>query len=300
MSEPRSQDFFPFQSAEARERFLARYAEQEADWPVPFEGRVVTSDHGETFVRISGPGEATPLLLLPGAASSSLAWKRLIEPLSTRFRIYAVDAIYDVGCSVPVRPVKDIDDLTAWLDAVLDGLGLREIVDLMGLSFGAYAIAEYALHAPERVRKMVWLSPAMIVAPISPEFVERISACAVPGPEPLRAFTRWAMPGLAGLDERELEERVADQLLIHEAYAGVMPPVGRAVFSDEELRSIRPPVLYIVGECDGVVEDARAAVARVNTVAPAIETVLIPGAGHDAIISHTQLIADRVLQFLDE
>ncbi len=61
MSEPRSQDFFPFQSAEARERFLARYAEQEADWPVPFEGRVVTSDHGETFVRISGPVEATPL-----------------------------------------------------------------------------------------------------------------------------------------------------------------------------------------------------------------------------------------------
>jgi len=298
MAELESHDFVPFPSAEARERFLARYAQQEATWPVPFEERILRSDCGETFVRISGPADAVPLVLLPGGLSSSLVWRRLIAPLAGRLRTYALDAIYDVGRSVPARPVKDIDDLVGWLDGVLDQLGLDGSVHLMGLSFGAYAVAEYALHSPQCVRKMVWLSPAMIVAPMSPEFVERISSTAQPNRESMRLFSRWLMPGVASMDPQELEERVEDQLLIRESYGSMMPPVGRAVFGDQELQSLKMPVLYVVGEHDGVVEDPRAAVARVKAVAPHIETLLIPGAGHDAIISHTRLVADRVLQFL--
>jgi pimeloyl-ACP methyl ester carboxylesterase len=120
VSEAKSPEFRPFRSAEARDRYLARYDATEKSWPVPFESRTVETDHGTTFARISGPSDALPLVLLPGGQSSSLVWRRLIEPLSARFRTYALDAIYDAGRSVPSRPMKDINGLMAWLDDVLD------------------------------------------------------------------------------------------------------------------------------------------------------------------------------------
>ena len=301
MSEVKSSAFRPFQSSEAREGYLAHYAAKENSWPVEFEARIVESDDGETFVRISGPVDAPPLVLLPGGQSSSLIWRRLIASLSSRFRTYAPDAIYDAGRSVPRRPMKEVSDLTAWLDDVLDALHLPEGVNMMGLSYGAYVTAEYALHVPQRLRKVVWLSPAMIVAPISQEFVSRLQ----PGTEPARArlsaFARWIMPGVAALGEREVEEHVDELLLIRDCYVPMLPVVrGNPVFSDDELRSIDLPVLYVVGEHDGVCDDPRQAVARVNAVAPRIKTMLIPDAGHDALVSHSQVVAQTVLRFLTD
>jgi pimeloyl-ACP methyl ester carboxylesterase len=292
--------FTPFASAQARQRYLAHYDAREKSWPIRFETAMVPTDFGTTFVRMSGSPHAPPLILLPGANSTSLSWRTLIEPISARFRTYALDAVYDAGRSIPSRPMKDIDDLIAWLGDVLDTLGLSAKIDLVGMSYGAYAITEYALHEPGRVRKIVWLSPAMIVAPVSQEFVDRLKPCVAPEREPLAAFSRWIMPGLAASDERAFNERVDDLILIRECYGTRMLPLRKQpVLSDDELRSIPMPVLYIVGENDGVCDDPRAAVARVNEVAPRIETFMVPGAGHDAALVQPVVISQRMLRFLE-
>ncbi len=101
-------------------------------------------------------------------------------------------------------------------------------------------------------------------------------------------------------DERALEERVDELLLIRDCHGTMAPPVGRPVFSDDELNGMEVPVLYVVGENDGVCDDPRAAVARVNAVAPRIETMLVPGAGHDALVTRREVIAARVVRFLGE
>ena len=79
------EEFRPFSSPEARERFLAHIEVLERSWPVEHEGRMVITDDGKTFVRISGPVAAPPVVLLPGGQSSSLVWRRLIAPLSAHF-----------------------------------------------------------------------------------------------------------------------------------------------------------------------------------------------------------------------
>lgn len=76
--------------------------------------------------------------------------------------------------------------------------------------------------------------------------------------------------------------------------------VRRPVLSDDELSSIAVPALYILGEHDGATENPREVLARIGFVAPHIETMLVPGAGHDAVVAQPKLIADRVLQFLGE
>src|SRR5918996_4979145 len=164
MTEEILQEFRPFTSQQARDRYLAHYAARETSWPIESETRTVVTEHGATFLRVSGPVGAPPLVLLPGGQSTSLIWRWVIAPLSERFRTYALDAIYDQGRSVPARPMRDVADLTAWLDGVLDGLGLTDGVHMAGMSDGAYATAEYALHAPRRLRNGATAHPREVLA----------------------------------------------------------------------------------------------------------------------------------------
>ena len=76
-------DYFPYRSAEARDKCLAYYSELAArEWPVASEERMVPTSYGATFVRVTGPQGAPPLVLLPGAVSTSLMWAPNIRALS--------------------------------------------------------------------------------------------------------------------------------------------------------------------------------------------------------------------------
>ncbi|MDP2183433.1 MAG: alpha/beta hydrolase [Actinomycetota bacterium] len=137
MSAAKLREFHPFRSAEARVRYLARYDAQAESWPVASETRMVGTDHGQTLVRISGPDEGPPLVLLPGAWAHSLMWPpALIRVLSERYRTYAMDNIVDFGRSVSSRSIKRTADFMEWLDGLFDALDLAERNNLMGLSRG--------------------------------------------------------------------------------------------------------------------------------------------------------------------
>ncbi len=155
---------YPFRSAEARDRYLAHYDERAESWPVASETRMVHTDHGQTFVRISGPVDGPPLVLFPGIWSDSLMWPTaMTEAFSQAYRVYAVDNVYDFGRSVNARPKTSAAEYVAWLDGLFDALGLDNGINIVGCSLGAWIAAEYVLHAPQRLAKVVWLSPGGIV-----------------------------------------------------------------------------------------------------------------------------------------
>lgn len=297
MAGSQTRAFRPFRSDKARERYLAHCDLMERSWPIRSETTTVDTPYGTTFMRVSGPPDGPPLVLLPGATTNSLCWSQVIGPLSSRLHTYALDAVYDAGRSVPTQKMKDTPQLTAWLDALLDSLSLTDGVNLMGLSYGAYATAEYALHAPERLSKVVWLSPAMTVAPVSKGFVRHIATCGLPVRAGYASFVRWVMPHLESQNEREFDLLVDELLLARRCYGPMSLPGGR-VLSDAELAGMQVPVLYLIGEDEGVCDDPRGVIARLNEVAPEIRTTLIPQAGHDAVIVQSRIVSDSVLEFL--
>ena len=80
--------YHPFRSPEARERYLAHYDERAKSYPVPSETRVVSTSEGSTLVRVSGPEDGPPVMLLNGKWSDSLMWPDvLIRGLSARQRM---------------------------------------------------------------------------------------------------------------------------------------------------------------------------------------------------------------------
>ena len=115
---------YPFVSAAAESRYLAFNEHRAKGWPIPYESRTVETAHGRTFMRVSGPVDAPPLVLLPGGGTHSLMWMPNIAGLSERYRTYALDSILDVGRSANTQPIKTVDDLTAWLDALLEAMDL--------------------------------------------------------------------------------------------------------------------------------------------------------------------------------
>ena len=226
----------------------------------------------------------------------------MIESLSVRYRTYAVDAIYDVGRSVNRRPIKTVDDATRWLDNLFDELGLSSGINLMGLSLGGCTAAEYVLHAPKRLAKSVWLAPAGVVAPISSGFILRSLPCMLSS-RAFEPFMRWVMSDAAastGKSRAHYDRAVEDVIMSSECYTmRPMPGGAPREFKDHELAGIATPVLYVVGENERVCSDPRKALSRLNTVAPQVQTELIPGCGHDLFWMRPDDVSRKVLDFLD-
>jgi pimeloyl-ACP methyl ester carboxylesterase len=291
--------YHPFRSEKARDRYLELYEMRAAEWPVASETRMLDTSYGQTFVRMSGPPSAPPLVLLPGANATSLMWAPNIEALSELYRVYAVDNIYDFGRSVYTRPIKTSDDFAHWLDDLFTALELGDRIHLMGLSYGGWLTSQYALRFPDRLDKIVLLAPAGTVLPFEPEFLIRGVLCLLPHPYFVRSMIYWVLEDAAQKDEasRRLVEEAAEDAATGLRCFKPKLLVNPTILSDEELQSIKVPTLYLVGENEKIYS-AQAAVQRLRTVAPHIETEIIPDTGHDLTIVQAAMVNRRVLEFL--
>lgn len=106
MKEENKKSPHPFKSNKARDKYLTYYDERAKNWPIASTTKMVETSFGQTFVRISGPENKPPLVLLPGDSETSLAWIPQIEALSVDYRTYAIDHVFDYGRSIYSRPMK--------------------------------------------------------------------------------------------------------------------------------------------------------------------------------------------------
>jgi pimeloyl-ACP methyl ester carboxylesterase len=290
--------YHPFRSAEAKAQYLSIYEKRAKDWPVDSETRMVYTSYGQTFVRISGPAGAPPLVLLPGASVSSMMWAPNIKALSEHYQTYAVDNIYDIGLSVYTRIITRPDDFVNWLDDLFSALELGDKINLMGVSYGGWLTSQYTLRFPNRLAKIVLLAPAATVLPLRFAFVVRMMLALVPHRYFTRSFMHWLFADLVKKDKALIEEGEDD---IFTAYRCFKPKrlVPPTVLEDQELQSIQVPTLYLVGENDKIYSPQKA-VERLNKLAPQIKTEVIPNAGHDLTIVQAEMVNRKVLEFLKQ
>jgi len=294
-------DYHPFRSQAKKEQYLAYYDARAARWPVLSETLFVDTTWGATFVRISGRADGPPLVLLPGASATSLMFAPNVAGWAERFRVYAVDNVHDFGRSVYVRDLKSPDDYVDWLAQVLDGLGLGQRVNLLGLSYGGWVASQYGLRHPERLSRLVLVAPAATVAQFSLDFVKHGLLCIIPHPYFIKSMVRWSIAGATRgtPEQRRLAEEAAENAALGLRCFRLRKTVDPTILSDEQWRSYQVPVLFLVGENEVIYEaSARQAVARLEQVAPEIETEVFPDCGHDISIVQTERFNRRVARFL--
>lgn len=293
--------FHPFRSERARAEYHALYMERSKKWPVASKTMTVQTPSGHTFVRVSGCKTDPPLVLLPGSLGTSLTWVSSIAALSAHFRAYALDSIYDFGLSVRRQNISRSEHIINWLDEVLEVLVPAGPVNLVGLSYGGWLVSQYTLRFPERVRKAVFLAPALTVLPPSFALLLRVLLTRIPISGFRKQFYYWllhdtAQSGASG--QAEVDEAVADWIVADRCF-GPMPIIPATVLNDNSLRNFNVPGLFLVGEHEKIYS-AQKAVSRLNRIAPQIRTEIIPHAGHDLLFVQTALVTKRILDFLGE
>lgn len=155
------------------QEFFAAYDALLSRWPAGTAELDVPTPYGTTRVHAYGPAEATPVLLLHGGGSTGVVWYANARALGAHHRVLAVDLLGDAGRSIREgRPLRTTADLMAWLDALLDGLGVSS-AHLLGHSYGAWIALTYALHAPQRIDRLVLLDPTQCFAGYRPGFLLR-------------------------------------------------------------------------------------------------------------------------------
>lgn len=293
--------YHPFRSATAKEQYLKLYETRARMWPVASQTRFVDTSYGQTFIRMSGPVGAPPLVLLHGAGGDSLQWIPNIEALSKRFRVYAVDNIYDYGLSLYKQRIKNPGDYAKWLDELFSVLAPGSNIKLMGLSYGGWITSRYALRFPDRLDKIALLAPGGTVLPLRLWWITRAVLGLVPHRYFLKRFLYWLLEDFAQKDEASrlvLDEEVEAAFVRLRCFKPVRF-IRPTVLTDDELKRIQVPALFLVGEREKMYS-AQKAIQRLHKVAPRIRAELIPDAGHDLTIVQTEMVNTKILEFFKQ
>ena len=153
-------------------------------------GHFVQLQDGVTHYDVSGPDSGQRVLLVHGFSVPSYIWDSTATALSAAgFRVARYDYFGRGYSDRPnVRYTADLYDRQ--LLQLLDSLGWRQPVDIVGLSMGGPVTAQFVARHPERVRSHTLVDPAAGTA----GRVQRIFRLPLLGP---LLWQTLAVPGMA-------------------------------------------------------------------------------------------------------
>jgi len=258
-----------YKSPEIEAKVMAMYDDKQGQWPVPFENISLDTTYGRVHTIVSGPLDGPPVLLLHASGLSAWSWRYNAEALNKRYRTYAIDTIGDAGKSA----LRDLDNyprdgraLSEFYREIADRLGV-ESAYVVGASQGGFIGTNYALYAPERVKKLVLLGP-MGYAGTERTVVRIILATMLPFRSIQDSTFRWAFGDDSGVRE-------ACEEWFRLVMTGVIPKQARPkTFSAEQLQTLKCSVLLVLGQKDGLVGDPTKAQKLAQSI-PNVETVIV-------------------------
>jgi pimeloyl-ACP methyl ester carboxylesterase len=281
-----------FTSPEGENQFFAAYDAVLKRWPVPYEELDIPTRFGTTHLIASGSTSLPSLLLLHATGTSSTMWFPNIGPLSSAFRVFAVDIIGEPGKSRQVQLLENREHCATWLCDLIQNLGLTR-PNIAGLSYGGWHTLNFSLFHPDKVNRIAALAPAGSILPYSWPVLAllRILPYLPVKPNPLNRFFK------KGVCPDELFARQFALGVQHFRYADPRKSIFTSVFSDSELRRIHTPTLFLAGENE-VIYNPGAAIDRVKKLIPEVTAALIPDAGHLVSMEQPALVNEQMLKFL--
>jgi pimeloyl-ACP methyl ester carboxylesterase len=127
----------------------------------PADGRLVATATGAIFVQSSGPESGPPIVFVPGTAAWSGFWLSIAQAMGNAgYRAIAIDLPPFGFSERSASGAYTRIDQAERLHALVAALGLRRPT-IVGHSFGAGAVVEYALRHPEEIGAMVLVDAAL-------------------------------------------------------------------------------------------------------------------------------------------
>lgn len=268
---------------------MAIYDIKLTQWPTPYETRYLDTSYGKVHVIISGPENGPPVLLLNAGQMAGWSWLTNVGALNEHYRTYAIDAIGEPGKS----ELSNIDHFpqngAEWSDLLVeitDELGVEKAY-VVGASNGGFLALNYAIHYPERIKRMVLLG-SMGLTPSTNENIMRIIFSQMFPLKWVQDNTiRWSFG-----DDPELRAQIDEWFrLVLQTRPQESPPV---TMKAEELKQVKVPTLAVIGTNDKLMGDLKA-VKKLASNVQGIEIVEIEAShlmGMEAPETCNQLILE--------
>ena len=254
-----------FKSVEGREKIRVYYNNILSIFPLA--QRYVDTSFGKTFVLESGSENNPAIILLHGSCSNSAAWLGDMAALGEGYHVFAVDIPGEPGNSEDNRLDIDSDEYPRWLNEVLDALGIEKAV-VIGNSMGGWLALHFAAAYLNRTAALVLLAPSGIIPP-KQTFVDLTQDIA--GNSGSAKDVKNAVMADIGIPKEVLEF----MMLVIENFNPVIEVLP--VLSDDQMRALTMPVLYIAGTNDVTMDVAQAA-QRLSSLVPHAKVSLTEGA----------------------
>ena len=137
---------------------------------------------GTTHYKLEGPADGKVVVLVHGGTIPMWTWDKQVQSLiKIGYRVLSYD-MYGRGYSDRPEITYDQDTYQKQLLELVDKLGLTKQFDLIGYSLGGGTVVKFTAHNPQRVRKLVLISPlinnfkvpSIFRIPILGEFMSRL------------------------------------------------------------------------------------------------------------------------------
>lgn len=241
-----------------------------------------------------GGGQTPPIVLVHGLGSAGAAFGRMIHRLRPHVSRIVIPELPGHGFSGrdarPITPELLLDAVTEALDVVVG-----EPAIVYGNSLGGALSIKYALRCPERVNKLVLVSPAGAPLP-DDEWSDLVAAFQVPSHKEALVFLQrlyhrppWFLSILAREFPHVLAKAAVREILASATNEHAPKP--------DELASLAMPILFVWGRSEKLLPASALAYFRAHL--PAHALIEEPfGFGHTPQFEVPDRLADRVLAFV--
>lgn len=286
---------YVFSSIDKKALYIKSYNETLKLWEVPFEEIDVATNYGIAHIIVSGPKTGEPLVLFHGTDASSTMWFPNVKEFSATYRVYAIDFPLEAGKSLS-NCIKLTNQQTAGFYNEIFKHFRMENINLLGVSRGGWMVTYLALQPGNAIKKIVLLSPAQTFGGISNlgKVLSAINLKMFPSPKStdrfFEAFSYYP---------DEVNSIFKNQLYLAYKYGNSKPRLlSMLPFSKKELKSLKIPVLVLVGDHDIV--NTEKIFVKAHQFIPNVETAVIKDAGHFMSIDQSEIINKKVVEFLNK
>lgn len=309
-----------YKSAEGRKAVMQWYSDAVDSIETEVDSKYVSTRFGRTHMLVAGPEDAPALILIPGVSGCAPLWRRQIPQFAQHFRVYALDIVGQPGKSDPETPSFLNDDFSYWMTDVLDSLEIDR-AHFAGTSVGGWMVLKLGIMFPERINKIVMLSPTGMSRARLPLKIwvtkylnKRKDADALQNDLTAKSITNKSPGRSFGTFDRQLAKlmalctrhyRVDRSMGIYNEktrkvdFFSAMGVIKKFFMSEPKavIRQFTPPALLVFGEHEMLYNPDKVA-KRAEKLIPHIETDVIEGAGHAAIYDKPEEVNARVIQYL--
>lgn len=269
-----------FKNDQGRQKILTMYDAALLGCGVGIKQRVCKTSFGDTYMVEAGEENEDILVLLHGASSNSTSWISDFHVYAQKYKVIAVDIIGEPGKSAETRLSYETMDYALWLHEVFDAMQIKK-AHIVGLSQGGWLAVCFAGCFPERVNKMVLLSPAGIVRTAGSFIFKAIF------------YSLFGKAGRKKINEIILGEQSVDPKVIE--FMDLMQDHVNArmdkeyIFQDEELENLTMPVLFIGGRRD-VIRSTEQISKRLGGILPDLKTIIDENKGHVLVDTSEEIV----------